>query len=61
MKNTIELLKQEIEKQSKIKLATEKEKEANKDIRFIASYSNKINRIDNFILELNRAIEILKL
>jgi hypothetical protein len=61
MKNTIELLQQEIEKQSKIKLATEKERDANKDVRFIASYSNKINRIDNFILELNRAIEILKL
>lgn len=61
MKNTIELLKQEIEKQSKRKLAIEKEKDANKDIRFTASYSNKINRIDNFILELNSAIEILKL
>jgi hypothetical protein len=61
MKNTIELLQQEIEKQSKIKLATEKERDANKDVRFIASYSNRINRIDNFILELNRAIEILKL
>ena len=61
MKNTIELLQQEIEKQSKIKLATKKEKDANKDVRFMASYSNKINRIDNFILELNKAIEILKL
>ena len=28
MKNTIELLQQEIEKQSKIKLATEKERDA---------------------------------
>lgn len=60
MENTIQLLKQEIEKQSKIKLATEKEKEANKEVRFIAAYSNRINRIDAFILELNKAIDILK-
>jgi len=61
MKDTIKLLQQEIDKQSKIKLATEKERDANKDVRFIALYSDKINRIDDFILELNKAIEVLKL
>jgi hypothetical protein len=75
MKNTIELLETEIKKQSKIKSYVEREmnqmtrfiKQQSKmklnvepQNRFLTSYSDKINRISNFILELNEAIKILK-
>ncbi len=60
MEYTIELLKKDLSKQVIRKLATEKEQDANNDVRFIEAYSNKVNIIENRILELKKAIEILK-
>lgn len=59
MENTINLLQREIEIQSQTKSRLERERDFNKDNRFVSAYINKINRVDEFISELNKAIEIL--
>lgn len=60
MENTIKLLKREFVKQSRIKLDAEREKATCIDTRFIQSYSNRIEKASEFILELNTAVEILR-